>query len=264
MGIDSKRFVDSPPSWSTCPVCLDIAGDPYTVCAAEHILCATCADKVNVPVHGGYLPPSCPTCRKPLSVKPSHVLKRILEDYKVCCVRKGQGCRWTGSLSEEEQHRNSTCLYRQIKCTLCPASFVAKNAHAHPSVCPNQVLVCPRGSVDCGGIKDNGRYKRCETALHEERCTEYACRLSSCGTRTSKRNLQRHEDGCRAHRDELSDLKQRLQDLTSENGRLKQANATPNGNAQVNLFLPAGGGRRAANVSSQPGDSSAAKRPRTS
>ncbi|GAA6041256.1 hypothetical protein JCM8097_001300 [Rhodosporidiobolus ruineniae] len=191
MGIDVERFTEEVPDWLICPVCLDVAGDPYTVCTAEHLLCRSCMSDINRDYQQSR---TCPTCREPLRPKPSAILKRVIGDYELTCEWDIEGCKWVGTWHDEEKHRKE-CEFRFVDCRLCWTQIRANTVDQHMAVCESAEVVCSRGGADCGGIKGNGKFQRRETAAHEARCTEFACRFY-CGTRTSARNLPAHEQTC--------------------------------------------------------------------
>ncbi|GAA6041279.1 hypothetical protein JCM8097_001312 [Rhodosporidiobolus ruineniae] len=219
MGVDSDRFEEQAvPDWLTCP---------------EHVLCFDCVSKLVSTASASHAPPACPTCRAPLQLKPSLVLKRALEGYKLVCAKKAEGCTWVGSLGDEKRHVEQDCIYRMVQCLRCAATFVAKDTDAHQLVCPLLPVVCARGGPNCGGIKGSGTFVRRDTAAHAARCAEYPCRYS-CGTRTTARNLFAHESQCyqlRLRCDRLRQqfrgLAEKLLDATAEINQLKAARPTP-------------------------------------
>ncbi|GAA6041285.1 hypothetical protein JCM8097_001316 [Rhodosporidiobolus ruineniae] len=194
MGLDTARFaVEGRPEWATCPVCFDAATDPHTVCSSEHIVCGACVATLQQP-RLGFQRPECPTCRRPLKPKPSLVLKRILEEYKVVCSRKKRGCKyWEGNLSGEEKHRTQECQYRTIACPACRKDVIASQLGQHEYVCPQQV---PNPL----------------TVANKE---QLPFRLR---TKTTYANMRAHEEGCR-------DRRAQIKLLTAENARLKAAAA---------------------------------------
>ncbi|GAA5857703.1 hypothetical protein JCM8547_004336 [Rhodosporidiobolus lusitaniae] len=194
MGFDLDRFTEDLPDHLTCPVCFEAASDPYTVCGAEHSFCRDCVVELY---HSTQPPaaPTCPTCRLPFQPKPSILLKRALDEYKVGCQWDKEGCTWIGSLSDAKRHEEQECDHRPVKCNLCSASHKHCKAATHHAVCPNVSLACPRGGKDCGGIAGNGLYLRRNEVGHAARCGEFICHYG-CGTRTTSCNLPSHERFC--------------------------------------------------------------------
>ncbi|GAA6044000.1 hypothetical protein JCM8097_000186 [Rhodosporidiobolus ruineniae] len=245
----ASRLVEPVPDWALCKACHAVALDPYTACSAQHVLCGPCV--AALPSLVPFAPqedPSCPVCQETVKPKPFEFLRRIVDEFVLVCERKELGCAWEGKVGEEKEH-DQQCLYRTLRCPLCPATYPAtypaRESNSHVRVCPNVVIVCSRGGIDCGGIEENGKYPRCESEAHAERCTEFAyvpsafpsshpfpayallipsgsCRVA-CSTRTTRRNLETHERHCINQQEQLVVHKNRVHILEAEVERLKKA-----------------------------------------
>ncbi|GAA5903504.1 hypothetical protein JCM6882_006567 [Rhodosporidiobolus microsporus] len=228
MGLDVERFQSELPGHLICPVCLDAATPPYTVCDADHVLCLGCAQMVHRTAVQKDSPPSCPTCRAAFAPKVSLFVKRALEEYKVVCDKKDEGCTWTGSVSDEQKHRDYECPYRPVLCQHCRALLTAKSVPVHLAhFCPMTEVQCPRGGVDCGGIAGNGRYLRRDSMAHDKRCGEYLCTLG-CGTRTTLHRAKEHRTVCSALQQSRHQYYQSLRIATAENNYLRSQIASLN------------------------------------
>ncbi|BGP13149.1 hypothetical protein JCM10213_000273 [Rhodosporidiobolus nylandii] len=198
MGVDVDRFVlggGGFPEYLRCPVCLEAAWEPTLACAAqEHILCGDCWLDLTAATPQN---PRCPTCRAPLRrpAKVSLATKRALDSLKIRC--KDSRCSWTGSLSDEEQHRTRQCDFRRVLCGDCGAEHAHADRDAHTLCCPSKFVECPRGGPDCGWKTGSGLFMRKDWNEHEAECTSWPCTVTlACSTRTTRFHLPAHEAQC--------------------------------------------------------------------
>ncbi|GAA5886940.1 hypothetical protein JCM6882_009392 [Rhodosporidiobolus microsporus] len=218
MGLDLDRFLEELPEYLRCPVCLGAATDPRFVCQHQHVLCAPCFEAVNAVAS-----PTCPQCRFPIKAVEAHYAQRVLETYRVVCERKAAGCVWTGSVSEEENHRTKQCPYRLVTCPECHARLPARLLKNHlAETCLEAFVTCKRGGKDCGGWVGSGELKRKDSAYHAERCTEFSCK-HGCGTRTTRRNLEGHEVVCRQQQESKQALQEELRKLKEKYSQRSKA-----------------------------------------
>ncbi|GAA5831169.1 hypothetical protein JCM11251_007781 [Rhodosporidiobolus azoricus] len=222
MGLDANRFTTELPEHLICPICLDAATVPYTVCAQEHLLCEYCACGVEESRLGDRVEPTCPTCRGFWRPRMAWFVKSAFEGYKIRCEKVKEGCRWTGSVSDERKHALSECDQRQVSCPACKTGLAVKLLPAHiEKYCPYTSTICPRGGRNCGGIANNGTYLRKDVATHDARCGEFLCNLG-CGTRTTLHRFKEHHDVCKQLEQARYNLFQRLHALNNEILRLRQ------------------------------------------
>ncbi|BGP29242.1 hypothetical protein JCM10296v2_000980 [Rhodotorula toruloides] len=203
MGFDLDRFVKNVPEYLHCPVCLEAAYPSVLVCWSEHALCATCADRL---VKAKSL--FCPTCRQGMvfPLRPSLLMKRAVEDYKIRCAN--DGCPWTGSVANDQQH-SSGCQHRKVPCKACKTLYKLSQRNEHLEVCPEKMIECPQGGKDCGGLKSGGMRRRrlMQQHLNTESAQWHCFAVPGCRTKTTLANLDEHEQGCRAAYDEILQLK---------------------------------------------------------
>ncbi|BGO98347.1 hypothetical protein NBRC10513v2_002742 [Rhodotorula toruloides] len=218
MGVDLERFVKDVPEYLHCPVCLEAACPPILVCWAEHALCETCADRL-VKAQSLF----CPTCRQGMvfPLRPSLLMKRAVEDYKIQCTN--DGCPWTGSVANDQQH-SSGCQHRKVPCKACKTLYKVSQRDAHLQVCPEKMIECPQGGKDCGGLRSGGMRRRRLMQQHlNTECAQWQCSaVPGCRTKTTLANLDEHEQGCRAAYDEILQLKLTIE----ENAKLANHRAT--------------------------------------
>ncbi|BGO88735.1 hypothetical protein NBRC10512_005182 [Rhodotorula toruloides] len=218
MGFDLDRFVKKVPEYLHCPVCLEAAYPSVLVCWSEHALCATCADRL---VKAQSF--ACPTCRQGMvfPLRPSLLMNRAVEDYKIRCAN--DGCPWTGSVANDQQH-SSGCQHRKVPCKACKTLYKVSQRTEHLQVCPEQMIECPQGGKDCGGLKAGGMRRRRLMQQHlDTECAQWQCSaVPGCRTKTTLANLDEHEQGCRAAYDEILQLKLTIE----ENAKLADQRAT--------------------------------------
>ena len=108
------EFVESVSNEFVCPVCCEILKSPFlTSCCGKHF-CKACVERTKLNKD------QCPLCQtKPIAgIIDKHCQRRINE-VKVHCIRKKEGCTWIGPLSALDKHCNETtgdCEYVVISC----------------------------------------------------------------------------------------------------------------------------------------------------
>ena len=83
---------------------------PIYQCDNGHIVCKSCRQRLN----------TCPQCRKPLGNNRNLIAENLLEAVsKPCCFAK-HGCQVMLLPDQKEEDHEKSCLYREVKCPLCP------------------------------------------------------------------------------------------------------------------------------------------------
>ena len=99
VGYDCEFVDPPPPAFQTeCPICRLVLHEPYIVSCCGTNFCHTCIK----PLQAEKSP--CPTCRKDFEVFPNKGLKYSLNELRVCCTHRRDGCKWTGGLVELNSH----------------------------------------------------------------------------------------------------------------------------------------------------------------
>ena len=148
VGYDCE-FVERPPKavQCECPVCLLVLREPHQVTCCGYSFCATCVKRVQNDKK------SCPTCNDAdFTVFPDKRLKRSLNEYRVYCCHRGEGCDWVGELLELDRHLNLQpaqekllvgCQFSEVDCTYCVQPFQCRYVQAHQSDnCPKRPYAC--------------------------------------------------------------------------------------------------------------------------
>ena len=121
---------------SECPVCLLVLREPYQATCCGYGFCRVCIERVKEDDK-----PRCPCCKvEGFDCFEDKRLKRSLNEYKVYCRNKKQGCIWEGELRQFENHLNSDpseekqlegCMFTQVKCLYCTMTFQRFDIHLH-------------------------------------------------------------------------------------------------------------------------------------
>ena len=177
-------LVEEPPQEYFCPVTLELLHDPkQTECCGHHLS----AEVVSRLQREGK---SCPLCKDPnFTVSNDKYFKRKVNELKVRCSHKPNGCEWVGELGNLDQHSTS-CPKRPWQCKYCDFKGTydvgttdhLPNCTRYPEPCPNQ---CEIGTVP-----------RCDMEKHLTQCpvqlVECEFAQAGCQVRVPRRDLARH------------------------------------------------------------------------
>ena len=251
-GFDCE-FVEKPPKavQSECPVCLLVLREPYQATCCGYGFCRVCIERVradNKP---------CPCCNAgEFDCFEDKRLKRSLNDFKLHCINKKQGCQWVGELGGLENHLNSDpsqdkqlegCQFTKVQCLHCNEPIQRSNVEVHQSgeclerpfsceyckdhnstyedVTTNHWSVCDRYPVHCPNKCTNETIERCNLDSHVSNdcpLTIVDCDFKhvGCEVRLPRKDLPTHlTEGLVTH---VSLQTKQLTDLKEENKRLKQ------------------------------------------
>ena len=143
------EFVERPPKavQCECPVCLLVLREPHQVTCCGYSFCATCVKRVQEDKK------PCPTCNEAdFNVYSNKGLKRSLNEYRVYCCQRAEGCDWVGELLELDRHLNLQpppekllvgCQFSEVDCTYCVQPFQRRYVQAHQADdCPKRPYAC--------------------------------------------------------------------------------------------------------------------------
>ena len=185
-------FVEEPPQEYFCPVTFELLRDPkQTECCGHHL-------SGNVVTRLQLEGKPCPLCTCPnFAVTNDKYFKRKVEELKVLCPHKQNGCKWEGELGNSDQHAKS-CPERPWQCQYCDfrgTYDVGITNHLpsctkYPELCPNQ---CDIGAVP-----------RCDMEKHLTECplqlVECEFAQAGCCEKIPRQDLSRHmEEGFQCH-----------------------------------------------------------------
>ena len=143
------EFVERPPKafQCDCPICLLVLREPHQITCCGYSFCEACVKRVQA---GNKC---CPTCNAiDYAVFPDKRLKRSLNDFRVYCSNKEEGCEWAGELGELDRHLNLQppsekrfvgCLFSEVDCSFCSHPFQRRYVQTHQSDdCPSRPYTC--------------------------------------------------------------------------------------------------------------------------
>ena len=179
-------FVELPSEEYNCPICLGFLQEPYlTACCGNHF-CKECIDNVKETND------KCPLCQaKPLTGVVNKHFKRKLNELKVYCTHKNEGCKWKGDYGKLNQHLatdkiNGECQFVVLKCplsTMC-GILLPRNSLLHhtKNVCVYREFSCKH----CGFLSSY----HVVTTQHVNKCVNYPM---SCPNECSKQMYPRSQ-----------------------------------------------------------------------
>ena len=144
-------FVEEPSQDYFCPISLSVLQDPHqSTCCGHHF-----SKEVALQLQQAGKP--CPMCKEPdLTLVVDKFYKRKINELKVRCPNKGNGCDWVGELGKFEHHVSS-CPKRPWECEHCDfkATYEVYGDHVplctkYPIPCPNQceIVTVPRSNLE--------------------------------------------------------------------------------------------------------------------
>ena len=177
-----------------CPICLGFLQEPYlTACCGNHF-CKACIDSVKENND------KCPLCQaKPLNGVVNKHFKRKLNELKVYCTHKKEGCKWKGDYGKLNQHLatekiNGECQFVFLKCplsTMCGIRLPRKSLiHHTKNVCAYREFSCKH----CGFLSSY----HVVTTQHVNKCVNYPMTCpNECSKQTYPRSqLKSHLASC--------------------------------------------------------------------
>ena len=254
------EFVKDPSEDFDCPVCFQIMQDPFlTACCGNHF-CKVCMESTKEKNN------RCPFCKeKRIAGIVDKKLQRQMNELQVHCVKRQNGCRWSGDLGklsghlnmdeedgqckyvllscpltcgkklfryELRKHTSKECQFRTCTCKFCGYSSTYEEVTTeHYSECENYPIVCPNACT-------KRKLKRGNLNEHLLTCPDEVvpCSFSEmgCNEKIKRQCLQEHiEANMTQHQLMMcSSFKQ----MKKENSLLKEAlrNAQQRANHHIN------------------------------
>jgi len=162
------HFVDTLLRDFSCPICLEVLQDPFLTECCGHHFCNVCIRSVLQ--HSS----ECPACKaQPVYGIVDKRFKRELDDARVYCSMRSQGCEWTGPLSELTAHLsygqlNGPCQFVTVSCSRknCSHTSTRHKMKKHiKSACKHRPFTCPY-------CKYSGVYVEV-TSSHYQSCPQF-------------------------------------------------------------------------------------------
>ena len=108
--MENVVFVEEVPKDLHCPLCLDVLTEPYLTDCGHHF-CNHCL----TPLIANKEP--CPVCRETdYEVMRNLAVERQINNLKVYCSFREQGCKWIGTRKELKEHVKSVCNFSSFPC----------------------------------------------------------------------------------------------------------------------------------------------------
>lgn len=142
------EFVERPKELQfECPVCLLVLRNPQNTSCCGTSFCRWCITRSK-----GTINPLCPVCNQEFETHPNKWLQRTLNQLKVYCTYKKDGCDWVGPLSQLDEHLNcdadiynltNGCGFVPLQCQDCNKSVPRKGYGIHISnFCDQRPFSC--------------------------------------------------------------------------------------------------------------------------
>ena len=169
------KFVDPFPDevQTECSICIQILKDPQIMSCCGHRFCLECIKRVTC---------ACPLC-KAIEVKyyPDKTLERQINQRKVFCLLRKDGCFWTGELSKLHDHfdfyqineNSNPCQFFPVRCTYCNEHVRRKDMEDHETRCELRPLSCKFCGYVVGDENLKNHYKKCPAC--PVYCTNFEC-----------------------------------------------------------------------------------------
>ena len=189
------QFLELPGEDFKCPVCFEILQEPHlTTCCGNHHICKVCLEKVR------NTSGTCPLCQmNPFTGFIDKRFERQLNEFKVYCLNKKEGCQWIGGFGKIHQHlnieeSNGECQFVIVKCSnsvKCKKQLFRKDLADHVmNYCKYREVQC----MYCGLVST---YEEITTS-HANNCTKYPMLCQNgCSSQTYSRDqLDTHLRSC--------------------------------------------------------------------
>ena len=172
-------------------MCLLVLREPYQATCCGYSFCHVCIEKIKVTNK------PCPCCKADsFNDFPNKGLQRSIQEFKVHCANRKEGCQWVGELGQLDNHLNSkppqnnqveACQYVQVQCLHCLQPFKRTTILTHQS---DQ---CPRRPFNCKYCKTFYSHYEDVTTNHWPVCGCYPVECSNkCGETVQRQNLESH------------------------------------------------------------------------
>ena len=181
-GYSCSLFVELPPDYIKCGVCGNVLRDPQlTECCGRNV-CKSCI------VEGD----ACPLaeCRRPyVKVSFNRKCRNDIDERRVYCSSKNNGCHWVDKLEKLERHLME-CGFVEEACRCCESCVQRQSVKRHEAICKRYPVECKCGVT----------YERQHQSRHLKACmyTSVKCpfNIVGCTSEVLNKDLQQHLNGC--------------------------------------------------------------------
>ena len=178
---------------SECSICLLILREPHQTTCCGYSFCQGCIEQIKATID-----PVCPLCKSKFSIYHNKWLKRQLDQQRVYCTHKKDGCDWVGPLGKLDEHLNyatetdnltTGCGFVPVKCHDCNETVPRKGYGVHISdLCEKRPFSCEH----CGEYNStyldviNNHWPKCP-------CHPVEC-VNKCGAHPKRKDRDQHVD----------------------------------------------------------------------
>lgn len=250
-------FLSSVPKKYCCTLCQNLLQEPCQVSCCKSIYCRDCIDRLTAT--SGKCANS--KCGKKYSVTTDgsmEELKKKIQQLKVYCIKRSNGCKWTGTIEQLEQNHFSSeydkkdpiaCQFQKVLCpNNCGAMLLRGRIEEHRFMeCKNEMStceycgmedsynhihrvhhrMCPTAPVECPNKCNMSGIARSEILSHLE--GECPLRLVSCDYRhvgceeqIVYADVTQHN--LESYQRHLDLMAEKLEFVSNENGELRKEN----------------------------------------
>ena len=144
-GYKCNLFMETPPDYIKCGVCMNVLCNPQlTECCGRNV-CHPCI-KETISTDG-----PCPLakCGKPhVKVSFNRKCRNDIDERKVCCSSKDNGCQWIDKLERLEKHLME-CEFIEDVCIYCGVHVQRQHIEAHTTTCMQYPIECSQCGMTC-------------------------------------------------------------------------------------------------------------------
>jgi hypothetical protein len=179
----SKQFFNP-----VCKLCQTVISTPAFAATCEHVYCRPCLDTL---FSGSVNLVRCPDCRKEAETdhpvnSASH--QRYVNQLKVVCPGKDDGCTWMGVLSDYHRDHSLKCLVSEHFCLRCCHEYEG-TGETHMQCCSERTVRCRHCHIH--GTLSSMRLK------HGIACGMRTTPCVACGEQVESANRAVHDNECR-------------------------------------------------------------------
>lgn len=185
---EKYSFVKEIPAEFRCLICSKLSRNPHkTECCRRHSVCQYCLEKWSQSNWNN----TCPFCRR---INYTHRVyfptQRKIDELKVHCPYRANGCRAIPTLKEIEEHIKN-CEFDTVRCS-CGVSLVRGVLREH------QEKHCPKRIVRCRYCQQKGQFKNITSSVHQRRCPDFPinCPNGCHASGIKRKNLKKHRKKC--------------------------------------------------------------------
>ena len=147
-----------------CGVCFTLLKDPQLLtCCGDQLICKECLVKAHERNKVLRQQSICPFCRsEDFKMIPNADIRKLVDNLKVWCPQKNNGCKWVGTIQEGKQHL-TICPYTAIRCprNCSMGKFQRHHLSDHNAVCPAEPVFCLFRQMCCKEL-----ILRCNMKMH--------------------------------------------------------------------------------------------------